>query len=87
MNPLPPLGLAPELRAQVLQGDTAVARLRAVRRGLDTSLEHLRVLSKSPIRRWGIRCDHKNRCWEKAWLNDFFENGRVELKVKVDPKQ
>lgn len=53
MNPLPPLGLAPELRAQVLQADTAVARLRAVGRGLDTSLEHLRVLSKSPIRRWG----------------------------------
>lgn len=52
LNPLPPLGLAPELRAQVLQADTAVARLRAVRRGLDTSLEHLRVLSKSPIRRW-----------------------------------
>lgn len=52
LNPLPPLGLAPELRPQVLAAPDAAARLAAVRQGLENSLAHLRLLSKSPLRRW-----------------------------------
>ena len=46
LNPLPPLGLAPELRAQVLQADTAVARLRAVGRGWGERLMRDEVMSQ-----------------------------------------
>eukprot|EP00435_Cladocopium_sp_Y103_P044461 s1291_g12.t1 len=52
LNPLPPLGLAFELRPQVLAAQDAAARLGVVRQGLENSLAHLRLLSKSPLRRW-----------------------------------
>ncbi|CAE7350469.1 LONRF1 [Symbiodinium natans] len=52
LNPLPPLGVAPELRADVLAAETAAARLQVVKRGLSASLEHLRLLANSPARRW-----------------------------------
>ncbi|CAK9017587.1 unnamed protein product [Durusdinium trenchii] len=51
LNPLPPLGLAPELRAEVLTAG-GPERLRLVRRGLETSLGHLQALAKSPLRRY-----------------------------------
>jgi len=52
LNPLPPLGVAPELRADVLAAETVAARLQVVKRGLKASLEHLRLLANSPARRW-----------------------------------
>ncbi|CAJ1433812.1 unnamed protein product [Effrenium voratum] len=52
INPLPPLGLAPELRAEVLAAEDPQERLQRVRAGLQSSLAHLQALQKSPVRRF-----------------------------------
>ncbi|CAE8601955.1 unnamed protein product [Polarella glacialis] len=51
LNPLPPLGVAPELRAPVLAADSVAARLAVVKNGLEASLVHLRQMAKSPLRK------------------------------------
>eukprot|EP00933_Yihiella_yeosuensis_P050049 TRINITY_DN47813_c0_g1_i1.p1 TRINITY_DN47813_c0_g1~~TRINITY_DN47813_c0_g1_i1.p1 ORF type:complete len:241 (-),score=30.20 TRINITY_DN47813_c0_g1_i1:88-771(-) len=51
INPLPALGVAPEIRPSVLMAETVPVRLAAVRMGLDSSLAHLRLMAKSPVRR------------------------------------
>ena len=44
LNPLPPLGVAPELRADVLAAETAAARLQVVKRG---HVGHVAELSRA----------------------------------------
>jgi hypothetical protein len=45
VNPLPPLGVAPELRVAALEQVDSVARLRVVLNGLELSIRHLRAPS------------------------------------------
>lgn len=51
VNPLPPLGVAPEIRPATLAAADAAERLRIVKGALEASVEHLRTMARSPLRR------------------------------------
>lgn len=52
INPLPPLGVAPEIRSAMLAAADAAERLRIVSGGLEASVAHLRAMAaQSPLRR------------------------------------
>lgn len=51
VNPIPPLGIAPEIRPEVLAAAEVQDRLLIVRSGVELSLTYLRSTARSPLRR------------------------------------
>merc|ERR1711920_867485 len=51
INPLQPVGIAPEIRLHVLEAESVAQRLDIVRNGLRSSLARLRKASTSPLGR------------------------------------
>jgi len=49
INPLPPLGVAPEIRPATLAAADTAERLRVVKDGLEASIQHLRAMERSPL--------------------------------------
>lgn len=51
INPLPALGVAPEMRPALLAAESPMARIRVARAGLLTSIAHLEAAEKSWVRK------------------------------------
>ena len=62
LNPLPALGVAPEIRGHVLMGPTWQERLAALKKGLDASHQHVQAVARvrslqSPVDATGDEID------------------------------